>query len=459
MANPDYWRGPPEDHYLERTNQRRRKRNLFIWLLLISLITTAFIVYGINREIIFYEPVVEQEAGLAIDTEVSSVVPAEVPIRALVKPVRLSQLSLPVEGIVKEIMVSQGDIVERGQTILALDNTREIVALAQAQSLLEQAKRRMDELQEGKPNQNIVAAEAAVDAAQARLNSLTAGVKLEDEAAALAKLEAAQASLEELLRGPSESVLTEAQADLQNAESALRRAQNAYNAVKWRNDIAMLPESQELEQATINYERARAKYQQVIQGASETQIGEAQAQVATAEAELERVRNPVSQSDIDAATAEVRQAKANLELVKDSLGGAASTLAEAEVANARVALLEAEVALNETRLTAPFPGVIGELYVELGEFIESGQAVVEIGDAAAWQLVAQRVAGEMVANFPEDAEVAVKIDSEPELTLMGSVSRIRQSGTDSYDVMITLAETDPRLNWNMTAEIYLHGPQ
>ena len=42
-------------------------------------------------------------------------------------------------------------------------------------------------------------------------------------------------------------------------KAALRQAQSAYDNLSWRNDIGVLPESRQLQEATNNYEAAQAR--------------------------------------------------------------------------------------------------------------------------------------------------------------------------------------------------------
>jgi HlyD family secretion protein len=54
--------------------------------------------------------------------------------------------------------------------------------------------------------------------------------------------------------------------------------------------------------------------------------------------------------------------------------------------------------------------------------------------------------------------VVVTFDALPGLELPGAIAQIKQIGQDSrgevsYTAVVQLAETDPRLRWNMTAAV------
>jgi len=185
-------------------------------------------------------------------------------VDAVVVPARSADLSMAAPGIVKELLVAEGDAVEAGQTIARLDNQRQVVAIAQAQAQVSSAQAHLNELQAGSRPEEIAASQAAVDIANANLAKLVEGSRPEDIAAAQAGLTAAQAAYQEVLNGADDAQLVQAEADLANAEASVRQAQSAYDQVKWRSDVGALPQASDLEHATNNYEAARASYNLLV---------------------------------------------------------------------------------------------------------------------------------------------------------------------------------------------------
>lgn len=377
---------------------------------------------------------------------------------AVVKPRQHVNLAMPVTGIVREILVNAGEVVAAGAVVLRLDSTHQLVAVAQAKVALQRAQANLADLKAGARTQEVAAAQAVVDATQAQLARLTEGARAGDTAAARAALSAAQAGLQDVLNGPDEEQLIAARADLAAAEATRHRAQSAYNQVKWRNDIGALPESLELQKATIAYEAAQARYDQLAKGANSAQISNAQSAVENARAELERVTAPPRDSEIAEATAELRRAQAQLELLEAGARTEAIAAAEAEVEAARVALLEAGVALAETELKAPFAGTVAALNVKLGEHLTAGVPVVQLGDLSVWQIETDDLTELDIVKVRQGSPVSITIDALPDLALSGVVSRIERIGEEkagdvTYTVIIQPDHYTEQLAWNMTASV------
>lgn len=97
-----------------------------------------------------------------------------------------------------------------------------------------------------------------------------------------------------------------------------------------------------------------------------------------------------------------------------------------EAARARVERLEAEVAgireqLEDTRLSAPFTGVVGDRRVDTGEVVSAGTPLVTLvrtGNLKVSFTVSERYAGSLQPGQP----VRVSVDAFPEDTFSGRVS-------------------------------------
>lgn len=456
MPHPTYWGQPlqPAINMITAEEERRARnwRRFLALSALLMLATLVLIWYGYSQGNLLANPAGSEEA-LAVDAPIT-----DITVDARIQPARLAALSYPVGGIIQETFVQEGEIVEAGQPLFALDDSRQVVAVAQAQANLEQAEARLQEVETGARTQEVIAAQSAVDAARARYNGLTADVSVETVSAAEAQLAAAQAALQDLLDGPDSNAEIEAKAELQAAEAAVSRAQSAYDQVKWRNDVAMLPESQALQEATTALEAARARSNQKLQGASAAEISQARAQVKEAEAELQRVRNPVAQGDIDAAAAELRSAEATLEMVESGSRSEVIAYAQAELSAAKATLLEAEVALQETRLFAPYTGIVVELQADVGEFVTPGMPVLQFGDLTTLKFEAELPDGPAVAKIDEGMPVLIKVEELGDLAMTGSVTTIKEktnsAGDSLFTVFVEPDEVDERLTWKMRSQIY-----
>lgn len=381
-------------------------------------------------------------------------------VDAVIVPARFANLSMAASGIVDEVLVAEGDFIEAGQVIARLENERQVIAIAQAEAQVRSAQARIDELQAGSRPEEIASAQAAVDIANANLARLQEGSRPEDIAAAQAALAAAQAAYQEVLDGADDGQLIQAEADLANAEAALRQAQAAYDEVKWRNDVAALPQAAELERATNNYEAARARYDLLVEGANESEIASARAQVEQAQATLDKAMAPATESEIAAAEAEVRRAEAQVALLEAGTRPETIAAAQADLTAAQTNLMQRQLELSDTQLTAPFSGTIASLNLEVGEQVAATAPVVQLADLSAWRVETDDLTEINVVYVQVGDNVMISVDALPDLALTGTVERIKPLGENkqgdiTYTATIIPDGSDDRLRWNMTASVII----
>jgi multidrug efflux pump subunit AcrA (membrane-fusion protein) len=396
--------------------------------------------------------------GTVPPAESSGAAPDGIVAEAVVVPVQYAMLSMPAGGIVAAVLAEEGDVVEAGQVILRLQDVHQRAAVAQAEAALARARAQLAALEAGPRNQEITAAQASLDAARARLARLNEGARPDEIVAAKATLQAAQASLQRLYEGPDQQARIAAEADLANAEAALHQAQAAYDQVAGRSDVAMLPQSLTLQQATNLYDAAQARYDALFAAPKADLVAGAEAQVKQAQAAVDRLLAPATENEIAEAEAMVRQAQAQVDLLKagardEEIGAAAAAVAEAEAA-----LEQVQATLADTELKAPFAGTLAALNVKEGEQVIPGSATAELADLAAWQVETDDLTELDVVHVKEGDRVKVSFDAIENLELPGTVVRIKPMGQEklgdiTYTVVIRLDEQDSRLRWNMTAVV------
>lgn len=378
-------------------------------------------------------------------------------VDARVVPVQEAQLSLPVSGIVDAILVQEGDQVVEGQVLLRLHAARQKVAVSQAQAELQRAQARLQELIAGARPEEVASAQAALDAAQAQLDRVQGASLPGQIKAAEAALAAAQAGLQKVLEGADEQAIIAARADLANADAARRQAQNAYNEVKWRNDIGALPQAAQLEQATNNFEAAQARLNELVAGPSGADVANARALVNQAQAQLDTLRDSMP-SDIEVAAATMRQAESQLNLLKAGTRSETIEVAQADVAAVTSALQQALVALAETELVAPFSGTVATINVSVGEQATPGVPVLWLANLATWQIKTEDLTELDVTAIRQEAPVNITFDALPGLAVPGNIRFINPLGADNRGDIVYTATIDPgsqdaRLLWNMTAVV------
>jgi multidrug resistance efflux pump len=123
----------------------------------------------------------------------------------------------------------------------------------------------------------------------------------------------------------------------------------------------------------------------------------------------------------------------------------------ADTAGTRAVLANAEV-------RAPFPGVITNLDLKVGEFAASGQPVITVADNSQWIVKTTDLTEIDVVKIKEGQPVTVTLDALPGVELKGNVFSISQNFSENqgdvvYEVTILLTDADPAMRWGMTAVV------
>ena len=336
-----------------------------------------------------------------------------VTVRGTIVPARWAQLSFAMSGQLAEIQVTTGVTVSAGQVLATLEKRELELDVDLARSEL-----------------------AAQEATLARLQS---GASPLEVAAAQASYDAAVAAYEELKAGPSAQEIAIAEAELKMAERALQQAQTAYDAVRNRPDIGARPEALQLEQATINLQKAKATYELAIAGPDQAALKGAESQVASARSHLETLR-------AGAGTSETQVAQAN-------------------VSRAQASLARAQLALEGAVLRAPFAGTVTSLTsAQPGDAVGAGTTIVTVADLAQLQVEIEDLDEWGAANITLNQNVDLVVAALNNRTPRGRLSFVAQeptfgaSGAVFYRAIVTLEQQDPDLRWGMTVRAKLFLP-
>ncbi|MBC7261620.1 MAG: protein-L-isoaspartate(D-aspartate) O-methyltransferase, partial [Chloroflexi bacterium] len=231
-------------------------------------------------------------------------------------------------------------------------------------------------------------------------------------------------------RDVQDKQLALAEAELKLAELALHSAQQAYDRVAWRPDIGMLPEALALEQATVEYQRAKANY------------------------DLMLATNEHVSALYDAATQLVQ---AQIEVQKSHRTPLADEkeMAEGEVELARLALEQAKLQWANTILTAPFSGTVIAIEAEVGQVVSQATPVLVLADLAHYYVAAQ-VNEKDIGRVQVGQEATITLRAFPDTPFTGKVTSIvplatNAEGEASYTVEIAMPPTDVAILPGMTA--------
>lgn len=182
---------------------------------------------------------------------------------AKVVPVQSAALSLPIGGVVADMLVAEGDQVAAGQALLRLDRAQAQAEVAQATAQLAQAQASYELLRASARPEALAAAEAELHAAQAQLRQADASVTPADRAAAAAQLRQAQAHLSLLHAGAKQTDLQAATAALAQAQANLTAQRDQLSAAKTSAQLAIDRAAGDLTQAQSQYSTALQNWQYV----------------------------------------------------------------------------------------------------------------------------------------------------------------------------------------------------
>ncbi len=374
--------------------------------------------------------------------------PNVVTAEGVVVPARRARLAFAVGGVLEERLVEEGKEASAGTLLARLTSPQFVGQVDSAEAALAVARAQLAQAEAGARPEEIAAAEAALRAAQAQLDAARA-----QEAQARAALAEARARLQQAERGPTEEERRIALARLRQAQAALKQAQAAYDQVAHRADIAALPQSRALEEATLAVEIAQAEYDRLLRGATEEELNQLRAAVQRAEAGV-----AAAEAGVRAAEASVEQAQARLDRLRQGAPEEELDVLRSRVRQAEVALEQARALEAFTRLVAPFDGTVAQWLIRPGEAVVPNQPVALFGDVSTLQVETNDLGELDVISVREGQPAEVTFDALPDVRVPGRVLAVRQvaeeqRGETTYTVIVGLDEVPAGLRWGMTAVV------
>lgn len=345
-------------------------------------------------------------------------------------------------GPVQEILVEVGDQVEAGQVLMNLDPTFLDFAVRQAEISLEMARVSLLEQGQTSSESEIAIAEANLELAKARLAKLEIGPTEDELAAAEAAAASAWAYYNELRAGPTPERLAQLKANLEKAQIARDEAQRAYDKIAWRPDVGQTPQAAALQRATIDYNAAKAAFDEATRPPSRSQLQSALAAAHRAQDALNKLREWPEEAEIKLAQAQVAAAEAALKKAKELAGSSSLRTAELRVEQALIGLEEAQLRRENAAVRAPIAGVVLQLNAQVGQQVNAGSPVAVIGDASNLEVVVQ-VTQENIGKIQVGAPALVSrfddatVQAEAEVTQV-SPTGIPGAGTAAFPVTVRL---------------------
>ncbi|MEM7126896.1 MAG: efflux RND transporter periplasmic adaptor subunit [Chloroflexota bacterium] len=288
-----------------------------------------------------------------------------------------------------EINVEEGDKVVVGELLVRLDSS----------------------LLDGQQAQSV----AGLKGAKAQLDLLFTLVDDDNVQAAQASVNAAATAYQEALNGPSAEDIQIVESQVRQAEAAVRTAQAAYNEVKGNPRIAMMPQSMQLEQATLALEAVQAQYQKVLDGTPVETIAGAYAQLVQAQSQLKNLQEGAKEEQILAAEAQVEMAEAALYL---------STLQ-----------------LSKASIPAPMDGIVISKNATRGSMASPGVPLLVLMSTDV--NVTIPVEESRMAQLAVGQPAVIRVNAYPERVFAGEIIRIApQLEASTRTVKVTIRPTD-----------------
>lgn len=437
----------------------------------------------------------------------------------VVTPRKSADLAFKVSGRVEELLVQEGQAVTVGTELVRLDTGDLEQSVLQATAALESAQAELAKAEAGARVEEIAAAEAAVSAAQAQVTTAKlateiakanvtsaegvlaetlAGVSASEQsvviaqgnlAAAQATLTATQARLEQVQMGASEEELSIAEKKIEQAKTQLWAYQSERDAVGGFDDESAEYHGAEAQVAVgeLAITIAQLQYDELAKGATEQEltiaradVAQAQANVNTQAALVEQARADLlsvnaqvtqaeaslaiaqaqleqSNADVQSAQAAAQQAQSELDLLSAGTRSEDLAVARASVSSAEAGLVEAQNALDDAVLRAPFDGTVGEILIDQGELVVPQATVVRFGDLSVLQIETTDLSEVDINEVKVGQEATASIDALDGDTVTGTVASIGtiagdERGDTVYKVIIALQPDDTTaLRWGMSA--------
>lgn len=190
---------------------------------------------------------------------------------------------------------------------------------------------------------------------------------------------------------------------------------------------------------------------------AEAQMREAQAAVVQADADLKRgeglfAGQAMTRSDLDALRARADGARARLEAARANVGGF-----EARIQAASASRDESAVPLGDTKLVAPFAGVVVARRVERGSTVAAGVVAYTLADLRQVK-VSFGVPDVALRSFPAGASVKVRFEALPEQTFVGrvvAVAPVADGATRLFRVQSVIANAGLKVKAGMVGSVLL----
>jgi multidrug resistance efflux pump len=370
-------------------------------------------------------------------------------------------------GRVAQILVSEGDMVRQGQTLIELEAGPDRDSVLSKVAAAEQAEQHYLDLLHGPRPQDIAQAAARLAQAEDAYDKAVAGSRPQEISEAAAAAGSAWARYAEALRGPTAEERAEAQARLAGAaaQETLARADYARYSRLYTEEAVTRQQLDEavasVRSATANRRDLQEAWQRATEGTPRQELDEARQSYLQAEAAYDLVRAGSRPEDIAAAQAQVDEDRAALAEIEAGTRTEQTAEAKAAADAAAATARSVEGSYAERLVTAPISGVVESIPVSAGDLVTSGTPLARVDDPAdIWVRVFVPEANLASVVVGGDADLRVDGVAEPVSAYVESVATSGEftpadlqtpgdRGQQVFGVRLRLRRPDPRIKAGM----------
>jgi HlyD family secretion protein len=322
-----------------------------------------------------------------------------------VVPARWSQLSFSVPGVVEEIIVQKGELVQADQVLVRLKGKEDIqAAIAAAKYEVAAAEKSLNDLNE-----------TADDSRTAALKAISAATKAVRDA---------QYQMDNFTVPQTQSAYSTREA-LEVMQKKLDEARAAFEPYKYYSETDDTREDlkEKMDDAQADYNSAVKRLQY--------------------------------ETDLAVAQANLARGLKDFETWKDGPDPDEVKLAQVRLENVQAALAAAEAKLQDLELRAPFAGTISDINIRMGEWVSPEQPILLIADLTGLHIETTDLNEIDAARVKVGNPVILSFDALPGIEVKGSIESVSPKSSEgsgvNYTVVIKMDEVPAQLRWGMTA--------
>lgn len=399
-------------------NKIGRWRTLLIIVILCTVAVAGYVWYRNNTE---RRTTVESGDLYRLVPVRNGSITLKITSSGTVKPGVVYQVTPKLSSTVTNVFVKPGDVVTKGQLLVALDKQDALERLQEARDNLAIAEAK---LQEAESQASLAPTQARLQVEQARVSLLNA-----------------EAKLAQLKEGAKSQDIDQAKTQVRQAQLSCENAESEYNRHKTLFEQGAITRQQ--------FESTESKYLTSVES------------LKAAEQKLDLLLADPDPVELAAAEASVAQAGTNLRVAETneaSLNTRQQLLtAQAQVAQARNSVSSAERNVSLANVVSPIDGTVTEVSAQPGQMAGQSNALAVVTDLKHLNILAN--VDETDVHSVKTGQMAdVMVESSPGKVFRGVVESVAEqgkviSGVVYFEVTVKVTDDSGALKSGMTADV------